>query len=72
MSDYHRNPKEGPWNEIDLVLSGLRMMTREDLVKKIRKTLKTNDDLNSLSKLTPRDLEISLMCLREPADQYQI
>jgi len=57
VSDYYRNPKQDSWNEIGLVLSGLRMITREDLVKKIRKALETNDDLDSLLKLTPRDLE---------------
>ena len=43
-------------------------MTKEDLVKKIRKILKTNDDLNFLLKLTPSELEILLVGLRDLTD----
>jgi hypothetical protein len=46
-----------------------RMMTKEDLFKEIRKSLKTNVDLDFLLKLTPRELEILLVCLRDMLDQ---
>jgi len=45
------------------------MMTKEDLFKEIRKSLKTNVDLDFLLKLTPRELEILLVCLRDLLDQ---
>jgi hypothetical protein len=44
-------------------------MTKEDLVKEIRKILKTDVDVNFLLKLAPREVEILLVCLRDLVDQ---
>lgn len=44
-------------------------MSKEDLVEKITKILQTDVDLDFLIKLTPRELEILLVCLRDLVDR---
>jgi hypothetical protein len=46
-------------------------MTKEDLVEKITKILKTDADLDFLFKLAPRELEILVVCLSDLLDREQ-
>ncbi len=52
-----------------MLYQGLKMMTKDNLVEMIAKTLKTDVELEFLLKLAPRELEILLICLRGLVDQ---